>query len=561
MKKWETLRFGIILSGIFLLYLVVIARLFYWQAIRAEELREIGKKQSSQTIPVPSLRGQILSRDDFPLATNNISYVLYSNPKIVEDKEKTSKTIADVLKTDPASISARLDLPLFWVKLAQNIDIDAKKAIEGLKIQGIGFQQEYSRFYPEASMAAHLIGFVGKDDVGNDKGYFGVEGRYNKQLEGRDGALYAIRDALGNQILTDIREEKKIDGRSIKLTLDRTIQYSADKRLEEGVRRYKAEGGSVVVMESKTGAILATSSFPRFDPEHYYEYDSSTYKNPVLSSLYEPGSTFKVLVMAGALDANLVKPDTKCLSCAGPIEMGEYKIKTWNEKYFPNTTMTDVIVNSDNIGMAFVGQKLKVKNMVKYLNRFGLGEPTEIDLQGEATGTIRDEGSWYPIDLATASFGQGISITPIQLLAAVNSLANEGRLMQPYVVSEIIAEDGRKIEIQPREKRKTVSSSTAKIITSMMVEAVERGEAKWTKIKNYKIAGKTGTAQIPLAGHYDPNQTIASFVGYFPASDPRVTMLVLVNRPKTSVYGSETAAPIFFSLARDIIKYYNLSSN
>ncbi len=561
MKKWEMVRFAIVAGGVCLLYFAIIARLFYWQIIRAEELREIGERQNSQTITVPSIRGQIRSRDDFPLATNKISYILYSNPKIIEDRDKIAKTIANILSTDSASISAQLSLPLFWVKLGQNIDTEKKKTIESLNIKGIGFQQEYSRFYPEASMAAHLIGFVGKNEEGKNKGYFGVEGRYNEQLEGRAGKLHAIRDALGNQILTDIREEKKIDGRSVKLTLDRTIQYSADKRLKEGVERYRADGGSVIVMESKTGAILGMSSYPRFDPGHYYEYDPGIYKNPVLSSLYEPGSTFKVLVMAAALDLNLVKPETRCAICSGSISMGEYKIKTWNEEYFPNATMTDVIVHSNNIGMVFVSQKLGLKRALVYLRKFGLGDETGIDLQGETTGTIKDEKKWYPIDLATTSFGQGISLTPIQLITAINSLANQGRLMQPYVVDEIATEDGRRIKIKPKEREKTVSRETSKIITSMMVEATENGEAKWAKIKNYKIAGKTGTAQIPVAGHYDPSQTIASFVGYFPSSDPRVTMLVLVNRPKTSIYGSETAAPIFFSIVRDIIKYYNLPSD
>jgi len=241
--------------------------------------------------------------------------------------------------------------------------------------------------------------------------------------------------------------------------------------------------------------------------------------------------------------------------------MGEYKIRTWNDKYFTNPTMNDVIVHSDNTGMVFVGRKLGLKRMIDYLKKFGLGQPSGIDLQGETTGYIRSEKSWRPIDLATASFGQGISATPIQLISAVNSVANGGKLMQPYVVSEIITEDGKKIVIKPEVRNRTISQAAAKMITSMMVDAVENGEAKWTKVKNYKIAGKTGTAQIPVAGHYDPNQTIASFVGFFPADNPRVTMLILINRPKTSIYGSETAAPIFFNIARDIIKYYNLPPN
>ncbi len=561
MKKWGEWRYFFILFLLGLFYLVIILRLAFWQIIRASELKELGRRQSSQTLIIPAVRGEIKSSDNFPLATNTISYVLYSNPKVIEDKQSYALKIGKILGADSATISAQLQKDLFWVKLASNLSLSKKEEIETLSLKGLGFQQEYSRFYPEASMAAHLIGFMGKDLEGEDRGYFGVEGRYNEQLKGRSGKLYAIRDALGNQILTDIREDKKIDGRSIKLTLDRTMQFAVDKRLEDGIDRYGADGGSVVVMESKTGKILAMSTFPRFDIGKYYEYDPVTYANPVLSSLYEPGSTFKVLIMAAALDMNLVKLNTKCDICAGSIKMGEYTIRTWNDKYFPNATMNDVIVHSDNTGMVFVGRKLGLKNMVSYLKKFGLNEPTEIDLQGEVNGIIRDEKSWYPIDLATASFGQGISLTPMQLITAVNSIASGGNLLKPYVVSEILTEDNKKIEIKSTIKNKTVSMRAAKEITSMMVNAVENGEAKWTKIKNYRIAGKTGTAQIPLAGHYDPHQTIASFVGFFPADNPRVTMLVLLNRPKTSIYGSETAAPIFFSIARDIIKYYNLPSN
>lgn len=558
MKKWDIARFVIILGIIVVLYFTIIARLFYWQVVRFEELREIGRAQNSETIPIPAVRGRILANDGFPLASNIISYLLYVNPKTIKDRKSVSERLGQVLNDDSASIAAKLAQDLFWVKIAQSMSPDKKREIERLNIKGIGFQQEYSRFYPEASSAAHLIGFLGKDEKGKNRGYFGIEGKYDGLLGGRDGALYAIRDALGNQVLTDIREDKKIDGISVKLTIDRTIQYASDKRLAEGLVRYGATGGSVIIMEAKTGAILAMSSFPRFDPEKYYEYDGATYKNPALSSLYEPGSTFKLLIMAAALDLKRVEPDTRCNICSGAIQMGEYKIRTWNDKYFPDSTMTDVIVHSNNIGMVFVGQKLGLENMISYLKSFGLDDLTGIDLQGEAAGTVRDKKDWYPIDLATSSFGQGISTTPIQLITAVNSLANDGRLMTPYVVSEIQTSDGRKIEIKPKEKRRTVSTATSAVVTNMMVAAVEEGEAKWTKIKNYKIAGKTGTAQIPVSGHYDPNQTIASFVGFLPAGNPKVTMLVLVDRPTTSIYGSETAAPIFFNIARDIIKYYNL---
>ncbi len=561
MRKSEAARFGIVGAVVLILYLVLTVRLFYWQTVRAEHLSDLGKQQSSETLNVPAIRGKILSSDNFPLAANTISYMLYSNPKLIEDKKYVADKIAPILKEDSASISALLSRNLFWVKLSQNLDDTAKKQIDDLRLKGLGFEQEYSRFYPEASMAAHLIGFLGRDENGARKGYFGVEGQYNDQLSGRDGARHAIRDALGNQILNDIREDKKIDGRNIRLTIDRSVQFIVDQKLSDGVTRYNADGGSAIVMDSKTGQILAMASYPDFDPNKYYEQNPDIYTNPVLSELYEPGSTFKVLVMASALDQNLVTPNTRCDICASSVQVGEYKIKTWNDQYFPNTTMEQVIVHSDNTGMVYVGRKLGVSRMVDYLTRFGFGTPTGVDLQGEATGIVRDKDSWHEIDLATSSFGQGISVTPIQLITAVNSIANKGQLMAPYVVSQILTDDGRTIDIKPKTETRTVSEAAALTTASMMVDAVENGEAKWTKINNYQVAGKTGTAQIPVAGHYDPNQTVASFVGFFPAYNPKVTMLVLLNRPKTSIYGAETAAPIFFSIARDLIKYYNLPSD
>jgi len=557
MRKEDLTRFGIVLFGIIILYLVLICRLFYWQIIHADRLSSYGEAQSLETLVIPSLRGQILASDKFPLATNTISYLVYSNPKLVKSAEYAQK-LAPILMQDEASIAAKLSQDLFWVKLAENLDSNKKEAIEKLNLPGIGFEQQYTRFYPEASMAAHLVGFVGRDEKGEDRGYFGIEGEYNAQLSGRNGAKYGIRDALGNQILNDVREVAKIDGRNVRLTLDRTIQYAVDTKLAAGISRYRAKGGSAIVLDTKTGAILAMASYPTFNPQSYFDSDPEYYKNPVLSSLYEPGSTFKVLVMAAGIDMGLVKPDTKCNICSGPIELGEYKIRTWNNKYTAGTTMNDVIIHSDNTGMVFVGQKIGVKNMVSYFKKFGLGETTGVDLQGETTGIIREENSWYPIDLATASFGQGISLTPIQLATAVNSIANNGVRVAPYIVSEVRTPDGKVIEIKPRGGKRVISPITAKTVTSMMVNAVELGEAQWTKIKNWRVAGKTGTAQIPVAGHYDPNQTVASFVGFFPPSKPKVTMLVVINNPQTSIYGSETAAPIFFNIASDIIKYYNL---
>ncbi|MGE5042313.1 MAG: peptidoglycan D,D-transpeptidase FtsI family protein [Candidatus Levyibacteriota bacterium] len=538
------------------LYLLVVFKLFYWQIVMAESLKQAQVNQSSDQLTLSAIRGDILASDRFPLATNKISYLLYANPKVVDDKDNYAKLLAPILDVDEASISAQLSKNLFWVRLAQKLPDDKKQQVEKLNLSGLGFEVQTDRFYPEASMAAQLVGFLGKDTQGNDHGYFGLEGYYNGQLAGRNGRLYVVKDALGNPVVNDIREEKKIDGRTLVLGVDRTMQYIADKRIREGVTKYEAEGGSIIIMDSKTGMLLASSSVPNFDPQHYYDFDGGSFKNPIISNLYEPGSTFKVLVMSAALDLKKVTPTTRCTICSGPVPVDGYNIETWDNKYFPNETMTEVIQHSDNTGMVFVGRQLGKDNLLSYIRNFGIGEPTGVDLQGEGTGTLRD--TWSDVDLATATFGQGISVTPLQLITAVNAIADGGNLMKPYVVKQIITEDGRKIDVQPTLEHRVIKESTAKLMTWIMVNAVEKGEAKWTKLPHYSIAGKTGTAQIPVAGHYDPKETIASFVGFFPADDPKITMLVLVHRPKTSIYGAETAAPIFFAVAKDIINYLGI---
>ena len=539
-------------------FFAILAKLFYWQIVKADTLRLSGRAQSTLSLVNTAKRGDVLFNDEFPLATNKISYLLYANPKKVDSSTNYANLLAPILQIDAASISARLSQNLYWVSLMSRLSYQQRTQIEALKLSALGFEQQTERYYPEGSMAAHLVGFVGKNQEGEDQGYFGLEGYYDRQLKGRPGSIYLIKDALGNPILTEVREDKKIDGRTLVTSIDRSVQFMADTDLKKGIERYDADGGTVIIMETKTGKILGVSSYPKFDPAKYWEYDGKYYMSPVVSSLYEPGSTFKVLVMAAGIDSKLVTPDTTCDICSGPVSVDGYDISTWDGKFFPNTNMTDVIQHSDNTGMVFVGNKLGVDRFISYLKKFGIGSTTGIDIQGETTGEIRQQDKWHKIDLATASFGQGISVTPIQLITAINSIANGGKLVKPTVVSKIITPDNKTIEIEPKVEQQTVSYATSKVMALMMLNAVEKGEAKFAKIPNYNIAGKTGTAQIPVAGHYDPTNTNASFVGFFPVEDPKITMLVIVNKPRSSIYGAETAAPIFFSIARDLIQYYDI---
>lgn len=572
------------LKILYILILVTISvRLFYWQVIKYEDLSVMAEGQHLNSQTIDGSRGQILASDQAILAANKPTYLLYATPKIIKNipevADKLSKIILDsklanneyqqidmkdedIYKKEildlKTNIYEKLTQDLNWVALDNKVSLSAKKSIEDLHITGLGFQSQMTRFYPEASSAAHILGFVASDPLGQQKGYFGVEGFYNGELKGVGGVVTEEKDALGTPILMGTFQKKEPkSGRNLVLNIDRTVQYIVEKRLKAGVTKYSAKTGSVVVMDPKTGAILAMASYPNYDPNHYTDFAKEYFKNPSVADSYEPGSTFKVLVMAAAINEGLIKRDTKCDICSEPITISGFTIRTWNNKYYPDATMNDVIVHSDNTGMVYVGKKLGVGKLYDYIEKFGFGNLTGIDLQDETSPEIRDKSDWGEIDLATASFGQGIAATALQVVRAVGVIASGGNLMEPHIVRSVI--EGDKVtEIKPKVVGTPISSEAAKTVTSMMVDAVAQGEAKVFAPKGYKIAGKTGTAQIPVAGHYDPNKTIASFVGFAPADDPKFVMIVRYEEPSSSIYGAETAAPTFFEIAKELLPYYNI---
>ncbi|MCL5438487.1 MAG: penicillin-binding protein 2 [Patescibacteria group bacterium] len=554
--KW---RYRFIFFVFIFFFFLILSRLFYWQVVRAEDLSTLGKSQYGKYIKLMPKRGEIKTSDDFSIAANKLTYLVYVNPKEVKDKQKTIDILSSVLGVDVASASASLSLDRFWVSIKSKVDDDTINKLEKIALPGVGFEQEYSRFYPEASMAANLLGIVGKNELGDDKGYSGLEGYYDRQLGGKPGISSEVYDAFGKPVLSRLNENSKpIDGRNLVSSIDRAIQFIVENKLKKAVEKYGAEGGMVGIMDPKTGNIISMATWPSFDPSSYQKYSDDLYKNQFISNIYEPGSTFKPLIMASALDSKVVKPDTKCPICGGPVTIYDYKVKTWNDQYYKDTTMIDVIKHSDNTGMVFAVQSLGLDRLLDYLKKFGIGELTSIDLQGEVAPSVKNKKDWYPIDLATAGFGQGISITPIELLVGFSAIANKGIKMEPHVVSRIETSSGEIIDVNPKKSGRVISEETAKVMTEILTYAVDNGEAKWAKPKGYRIAGKTGTAQIPIAGHYDPDKTIASFIGFAPADDPKFSMLVILDRPKTSIYGSETAAPLFFDIAKDILTYYNI---
>lgn len=557
-----------------LFFALLIARLFYWQIIKGKQLAEEARKQHQTELVITAPRGNILAKDGTWLVARGESWLVYAAlPDLTYEKDKIADRLALLLLSDEDGVqendkallneASRIKSLLkreevVWVPIKHKVSSQIKVNIKALNINGIGFEPEETRIYPEASSAAHLLGFVGKNTEGADQGYFGLEGYYDLVLSGKPGFVVRDSDARGIPILLgDSRETFAAKGVDLLTHVDKSIQLNLDKKLLEGIKRYGASGGTAIVMDPKTGGIMGISSYPSYDPGKYNLYGNEFFINPAVSLSFEPGSIFKVLIMASALDAGVVKPDTKCDICSGPVRVDKYSIETWNNKYRPDSTMAEVILHSDNVGMVFVGSKLGSDKMYDYLDSFGIGKITEIDLQGEMSPKLRDKDTWSVVDLATVSFGQGIAITPIQMITAVAAVANKGVLLTPQVVDKIVV-DSWEEDIKRKEKGQVISEKTAAQVTAMMVEAAKNGEAKWTYSRGFKVAGKTGTAQIPIAGHYDNEKTIASFIGFAPADDPKFIMLVTLHEPETSPWASETAAPLWYLIAKDLFLYFGI---
>jgi len=556
-------------------------RLFYWQVVRGKELSEQGYIQQQSARRVLAQRGDILASDGTWLAASLDAWLLYAQrPKFSGDPSDTShnlaeifvekiensdnskeaeKTYKDAFKKEQERIEKLLNKKeLVWIPLKNRLNRQTKKAVEELGIDGLYFELEEDRAYPEASSAAHLLGFVGKDNEGKDKGYFGLEGYYDDYLAGKDGFKIAEKNALGIPIIFGVNKEGvAMRGVDLITHIDKGVQLIVEKHLARGLEKYGAISGSITVSRPVDGAILAMASLPSFDPDKYFDYGDEFFRNPVISDAFEPGSIFKPIVMAAGIDSGVVNSDTLCDICSGPLQVDKYFIKTWNNKYNPKSTMRDVIIHSDNVGMAFVGKKLGSDKMYDYLESFGFGRLTGIDLQGEVTPSLRKKGSWNIVDLATTSFGQGIAVTPIQMIKAIGVIANGGLEVAPQLVDKVKLANGTE-DLPPNVGKQVISSKAAREITEMMIAAVNEGEAKWALPKGHLIAGKTGTAQIPVSGHYDAEKTIASFVGFAPPYNPKFLMLVTLREPTSSPWASETAAPLWFDIARELFKYFNI---
>jgi len=552
-------------------FLLITVRLFYWQVINAKSSQTIINQQSTNMITIRGKRGSIYSAEKNLLVGNQTAWDVYLNKNelqidIDELETQLVSIYEELLQTEEFknhnffsldksefknTLHQLVAKDVNWIKILSEIPSELNSLISQLKIDGLHSYETEVRYYPESSMAAHLTGFVGKDQNDNQVGYFGIEGSLNKELAAQTKIISYKQDAKGASFADQELDFSNLDGRDVILTIRRDIQYIVEKALEEGIKKYDSQSGEIVVIEPSTGAILAVATWPHYNQSTYSNFQTEIFKNPTLSNLYEPGSTFKVLTLATGIDLGLITPDTQCTKCAGPRTIGKYTINTWNKEFHPNITMNEALKKSDNTAMVFVSEMIGEEKFTEYIKNFGISEQLKIDLQEDRETPFPKHIG--PIELATISFGQGISTNTMQMTRAVAVIANNGIMMKPYIVSSVYDPQTKEvIEYQPQELRRVIKPETAQAVTNMMVHSAP-DRNNWIN-KNFSVAGKSGTSQIPSeTGGYKESGTIASYVGFAPADQPKFVMMVKLTEPQLDQWGATTAVPLWYEIADKII--------
>ncbi|MBI3970992.1 MAG: penicillin-binding protein 2 [Chloroflexi bacterium] len=557
------IRLALLYAVLCLFAVGITARLTYWQVVQAAPLQKRLSAQHTLDEQVPARRGAIRDTNGDLLAGNLSVDFIYADTRQIKEPNDVANRLAAALGVAPdrllPSLSTR-DRPYVRLLGGKKFDPEESQKVAQLRIPGVFLEPTTKRVYPEQQLAAHVLGFVD----GDSKGWYGLEGQYQDVVGGQPGHLRAEKDTAGNEIgFSDRQWRPPQDGLDLVLTIDRTIQYIAERELDRAVVQHRASGGTVIVMRPRTGEILAMASRPAFDPNRYEEFASQTalFANPAITHAYEPGSTFKIFTMAGALNEKVVTPETTYTDTGG-FPVGGYVLRNWDGRANGVTTMVQLLEKSSNVGAATVAFRLGKQRFYRYVSTFGFGQPTGIDLQGEATGIVKDPNSrdWGEVDLATNAFGQAISITPIQLITAAAAVANGGIMMRPYVVKQVVdPRTGKKVQVtQQQIVRQVVSRETAATLLKMLNSAAENGETRGALVPGYHVAGKTGTASIPVNGGYDTNLTIASFVGMVPADDPQFVVLVKIDRPQDEPWGSLIAKPAFAIIAQELTRFLKI---
>ncbi len=523
-------------------------------------------RYGASSLPAP--RGVILDATGFPLAISIDTWDVYLDSYLWRDRERAREAadaVAERLGLDAAALFVRgTAQDAGDVLLIRDLTYEQGLALDQQGLWGVRLLPSSVRVYPEGDLAGQLIGYVGLDR----SGLWGVEADYDQVLRGSPGRIITERDPLGRPIAFAQRAERAATaGGDVQLTIDRFIQAIAERHLDAALAEYQAPSGSIVVMDPHTGAILALASRPSVALSTVDLEDpglTAIVRNRAITDLYEPGSVFKTITTAAAIDLGRVTPASTYVD-AGRVEIGEYVIRNWDFSAHGEVTMTEFLQRSLNTGAVWLSEQIGAADFYAYLEAFGIGESTHLGLSGEAEGLVRtpEDDDWYPVDLATNAFGQGLAVTPLQVLTAVNVFANGGMLMRPYIVSRTVSRtaDGDEVrEFEPVAVRRVVSIETAHTVARMMLDVVEGVQWHRARVDGYRVAGKTGTTIVSIPTGYDFDTTIASFVGFLPYEAPRISVLVKIDQPGGAQnLGGEVAAPVFASLAADIMEYLNVA--
>lgn len=526
---------------------VIVVRLAVLQVSQAGAYQTKALDQRVHTVAIPAARGLIVDRSGEALALSVDARDIYADPRYVTDPWGTAVQLAPALGLDVRSVAEQLTTDTTFVYVARQVDLDVANRIERMHLPGIGFLPVSKRYYPAGALASQLLGFVGVDGTG----LAGLELEYQGLLAGTAGERTQEIGLHGEPIAGGVDvEQPPVPGSTVETTIDRDFQYQVQVALEEAVQANHARGGTVIAMNPQTGDIYAIATYPWFDPNDFEHAKPNTEALRALTDAFEPGSTNKVITAAAAVEEHVVPLDQR-LSVPWTLRVGDFTIHDSQAHAVEHLTLGDIIARSSNVGAVQIAQRLGSARMATYLSRFGLGRTTGVGFPGEASGIMLPLYQWSDTSLATMAYGQGIAVTPLQMLSVFATIANDGRRVQPRLVKGIIGPDGsfRPAAIGPGER--VVSADTALMVRRMLAYAVEAGTGTNAQIAGYQVAGKTGTAQIPLRNGtgYATSGYIASFIGMVPAADPKIVIAAILDRPSTE-YGGVAAAPLFRQVAR-----------
>ena len=538
-------------------FVLVLGRMFQLQVLKKEQLYKLAARQQHTQIPLVPKRGTIYDSRGNELAVSIEVDSVYADARKVTEVEKTAKELAAILEIDRQELKQRLKNHRSFEWVQRKISPKEVEQIKELRLSGVSFLRENRRFYPNSQLAAHLVGFVGLDS----KGLEGIEFQYDALLNGANQVWTTARDALGREIaMGKTSFEKEDHYRNVILTIDKPIQHITETELGRGVEKWGAKGGMAIAMDPWSGKILAMASFPTFNPNQFIQYRSKSWRNRALSDVFEPGSMFKAFLAAAALEEQVVRPSDSFFCENGSYKVYDRTIHDHSKHGY--LTFQQIIKFSSNIGASKVGEKMGKERLYRYISAFGFGEKTRVGLPGEGKGIVHHPRYWSPVALDTISFGQGVSVTGVQLATALSAIANGGSLMKPYVVEKITNEKGEVVQsFKPETIRKVISEETARKVRMLLKAATEKGGTGEGAVPaGYEVAGKTGTAQKvdSLMGGYSDDRYVSGFMGYAPADAPKLVVLVIVDEPQGNGYGGVVAAPIFKTIMEKALPSLNV---